>query len=82
MLYLNKEDSKILFDTNEVLYELFQAGLLSSDQEKVLARFYKLRQESEVHSNRCRNKAKKFVQEKRKTDKTYAHTRNIKNAKA
>ena len=78
MLYLSKEDSKILFDTNMILYELFQAGKLSEDQEKVLARFYRLRQESEAYSNRHRSKAKKFVQEKRKTDKTYAHTKSRK----
>ena len=75
MLYLNKVDSKILFDTNMVLYELFQAGKLTADQERVLARFYKLRQDSEVYSTMRRNKAKKFVQEKRKADKTYAHTK-------
>ena len=75
MLYLNKEDYKILFDTNMVLYELFQAGLLTSEQEQVLARFYKLRQDSEAYSNRCRSKAKKSVQEKRKVDKTYAHSK-------
>lgn len=80
MLYLNKQDSEILFDTNMVLYELFQAGKLSDDQERVLARFYKLRQDSEIYSNRCRNKAKAFVQGKRKVDKTYGHTKKSKKA--
>ena len=78
MLYLNKEDSKILFDTNVVLYDLFQAGKLTEDQERVLAAFYKLRQSSEIYSNQCRQKSKRFVQAKRKIDKTYAHTRKSK----
>ena len=69
MLYLTKEDSKILFDTNLVLYELFQEGKLNKEQERVLARLFKLRNESEMYSARCRQKAKKFVQEKRKTNK-------------
>lgn len=73
MLYLTKEDSKILFDVNLVLYDLFQEGKLSKEQEQVLAAFYKLRLDSEIHSNQCRSKAKKLVQEKRKIDKTYAH---------
>ena len=81
MLYLTKEDSKILFDVNEVLYELFQDGKLDERQEKVLGQFYKLRNDSEAYSNRCRNKAKKFVQEKRKTNKKYAHTINKKEKK-
>ena len=75
MLYLNKTDSKILFDINMVLYELYQEGKLSKEQEVKLGRFYKLRQESEAYSNRQRAKSKKAVQEKRKIDKTYAHTK-------
>ena len=75
MLYLNKEDSKILFDINMVLYELYQDDKLSKEQEEKLGRFYKLRQESEAYSNRRRAIAKKAVQEKRKIDKTYAHTK-------
>ena len=73
MLYLNKEDSKILFDVNMVLYQLYQEGKLSKQQEEVLGKFYRLRNESEVYSNRQRAKAKKAVQEKRKLDKSYAH---------
>ena len=78
MLYLNKEDAAVLFDTNLLLYDLFHEGKLTADQEQVLARFYRLRVDSEIYSNRCRNKSKKYVQEKRKTDKTYAHTRKTK----
>jgi len=79
MLYLNKEDSEILFATNMLLYELFQEGKISPDQEVVLSKFYCLRRDSEIYSNRCRNKSKRYVQEKRKVDKTYAHTRKKKN---
>ena len=70
MLYLNKDDSKILFDVNMVLYQLYQEGKLSKQQEEVLGKFYRLRNESEAYSNRQRAKAKKAVQEKRKLDKS------------
>lgn len=75
MLYLNKKDSKILFDINMVLYELFQSGKLSYAQERKLAEFYRLRVDSEIYSNQQRAKAKRNVQERRKIDKTYAHSK-------
>lgn len=75
MLYLNKEDSEVLFATNQLLYELFQEGKITPEQEVVLSKFYRLRTDSEIYSTRRRNKAKQEVQAKRKIDKTYAHTR-------
>ena len=78
MLYLNKEDSKTLFEVNLLLYDLHQAGKLTEDQETILARFYRLRMDSEIYSNQHRIKSKKLVQEKRKVDKTYAHSRKTK----
>lgn len=75
MLYLTNADGKILWEVNKVLSDLFHEGKLTKEQEIVLARFYQLRKDSETYTVQCRNKAKKFVQEKRKTNKSYAHKR-------
>lgn len=78
MLYLNKEDERILYKTNKLLADLFHEGKLTPEQEPILADFYQLCRNSERYSYKCRQKSKKYVQEKRKVDKTYAHTRNKK----
>lgn len=75
MLYLNKEDSKILFRTYMMIVDLFCDGKLNKVQEKALAEFSKLLSDSTDYSVSRREKAKKKVQEMRKADKTYAHTR-------
>lgn len=76
MLYLNKKDEAILFKANKLLADLFHEGKLTPEQEPILADLYKLCRESSKYSRLQRDKAKKSVQEKRKVDKTYAHTRN------
>ena len=78
MLYLNKQDESTLFKANKLLADLFHEGKLTPEQEPILAAFYKLCRESSEYSRLQRDKAKKTVQEKRKVDKTYAHTRNKK----
>ena len=74
-MYLTKEEEKILFKANKLLADLFHEGKLTPEQEPILADLYKLLRASEKYSRECRDKAKKFVQEKRKIDKTYAHKR-------
>jgi len=79
LLYLNKEDAEILNDAVSVLFTLFMQDKLSGEQKKVLARLQFLLIQSGEYTINRRTKAKKLVQEKRKTDKTYAHTRKKKN---
>jgi hypothetical protein len=76
LVYLTAKDEDILFKTNKLLADLFHEGKLSPEQEPILAEFYQFCRESEQYSYQRRQKSKKFVQEKRKIDKTYAHTRN------
>lgn len=78
LLYLNKHDESVLFKANKLLADLFHEGKLTPEQEPILADFYKLCRDSERYSHDSRQRAKKYVQEKRKVDKTYAHTRNKK----
>ena len=75
MLYLTDKDTEILNDAVGVLFTLFMQDKLSDEQKKVLARFQLLLIQSNEYTADRRDKAKKFVQEKRKVDKTYAHTR-------
>ena len=77
-MYLNQHEESVLFKTNKLLADLFHEGKLTPEQEPILADFYRLCRESEQYSYRQRQKAKKYVQDKRKTDKTYAHTKNKK----
>ena len=77
-MYLNKEETKTLNDVCKVLIAQDALGNLSAEQHDIAVGFYKLLCDSETHSSECRDKAKRFVQEKRKTDKSYAHTRNKK----
>ena len=78
MLYLRKEDYKILADTQVVIRELGEKGVVSEEQMDILQKFCDLLTASEKYTEEYRNKAKKIVQEKRKTDKAYAHTRKTK----
>lgn len=75
-MYINKKEEMVLFRTNKLLADLFHAGMLTPNQEPILADFYKLCREAEQSSRKSRDKAKKYVQAKRKVDKNYAHTKN------
>ena len=76
LLYLSKQDDKILSDANRLLESLWKAGKIAPEDEQIIVALDKLIWESNDYSVECRDKAKKKVQEKRKVDKTYAHTRN------
>ena len=78
MLYLNKQDDKILSDANRLLESLWQAGKVAPEDEHIIIALDKLLWESNDYSVECRDKAKKKVQSMRKVDKNYAHTKNPK----
>ena len=78
MLYLNKCDDKVLSDANRLLETLWQSGKIAPEDEHIIIALDRLLWESNDYSVECRDRAKKKVQEKRKVDKTYAHTRNKK----
>lgn len=74
-MYLNKEEERIIYNATKLLSDMSYEGKIEPEQEDIVADLYELWLKSSYHSKRCRQTAKKFVQEKRKTDKTYAHTR-------
>ena len=78
MLYLNNQDDKVLSDAYRLLETLWQSGKIASEDEHIIIALDKLLWESNDYSVNRRDKAKKKVQTMRKTDKTYAHTRNVK----
>lgn len=79
-MYLTKEDSEILKNTDRLLRALAKRDNLTKDEKAVITKFRNLRKKSEEHSLDCRRKAKALVQEKRKIDKSYAHTKKNKGA--
>lgn len=81
LLYLNKQDDKILSDANRLLESLWQSGKIAPEDEHIIIALDKLLWESNDYSVECRDRAKKKVQAMRKIDKTYAHTLNKKSGK-
>ena len=78
LLYLNKQDDKVLSEANMLLESLWKAGKIDPEDEHILIAFDKLLWQSNDYSVECRDRAKKKVQKMRKIDKTYAHTKNKK----
>ena len=70
MMYLTEKDAKVLTDILEMING--NHVLIEVDPNKLYA-FDKLVTDSIDYTAKCREKAKRFVQEKRKTDKSYAH---------
>ena len=75
MAYLNKRDSEILIDADRLLRKLAKNSEITKEEKAIVNKFHKWRNETEGNSLEQRIKAKAFVQEKRKIDKNYAHTR-------
>ena len=78
MLYLSKEDSEVLDKVTLLLLQMIKEDNLNDVQKEVASNYFKLCLASKNYTEQTRKKAKAFVQEKRKADKTYAHTRKKK----
>ena len=74
MLYLNYEDESILVEVQKLL----DAFEVTAEEATLIEKYNKLVAESQEYSTKRRTVAKKFVQDRRKVDKTYAHTRKKK----
>lgn len=75
MLYLKEKDIQILADAMMLLVGLKMSIPLTTSGNKAIDDYVELFNDSIEYTKKCREKAKKFVQEKRKTDKSYAHTK-------
>lgn len=76
MMYLTDKDAKILTD---LLEEISQEDILIKFNDlTTFHAFKRLVTASFDYTAKCREKAKRFVQEKRKTDKSYAHKKKEK----
>jgi len=78
VLYLTVKDARVLKNVLSVLTELNEQNALNKEQTTVYDEFLSLVTDSAVYTSKCREKAKKFVQEKRKIDKSYAHKKKEK----
>lgn len=78
MMYLTDNDADILFGAVQILVVTKARGELTTEGNKLVDDCIKLYEDSIEYTKKCRDKAKKFVQEKRKTDKTYAHKKKEK----
>lgn len=75
MLYLKEKDIQILADAMMLLVGLKMSIPLTTSGNKAIDDYVELFNDSMAYTKKCREKAKQFVQEKRKTDKSYAHTK-------
>ena len=75
MLYLNEKDMQVLADAMMLLVGLKLTMPLTTEGNEAVDDYVELFNNSIEYTKKCREKAKRFVQEKRKTDKSYAHTK-------
>ena len=76
MIYLNNKDAFIIESALDAFYR--HIDVLDDAEIAHIDELNKLLNESIEYSRLRRDKAKEIIQTKRKTDKTYAHTKNKK----